>query len=214
MRFEAPAKLNLMLNITGRRDDGYHELQTVFQFIDLCDRIEFEIRPDIEIRRVSTIAGVEADKDLCVRAARLLQRHCGVDRGVDIRLQKRIPMGGGLGGGSSDAACSLLVLNRLWQTGLTLPQLAELGLELGADVPIFVHGHAAWAEGVGERFETVDLAEPHFVVIDPKTPVATADVFNARELTRNSDPITIRAFLRGAGGNLCEPVVRKSVSRR
>ncbi len=205
----SPAKLNLMLHITGRRDDGYHLLETVFQFIDLTDRLEFTATDDGEIRRLAGAAAVTPDSDLSLRAARLLQRRYKVERGVEISVDKRIPIGGGLGGGSSNAATSLLALNRLWQLDLPLPRLAQIGLELGADVPVFVMGRAAWATGVGERLEPVELEQPYYVVIDPGVTVSTAEIFTAQELTRNCDPLTIRGFLRGAGANVCEPVVRK-----
>lgn len=208
LRLPAPAKLNLMLHITGRRADGYHLLQSVFQFIDLCDWLDFEVRTDGRIHRHDGNSPIAAADDMLVRAASLLQSRCGVASGVDLRIDKRIPIGGGLGGGSSDAASCLLALNRLWELDLTLEQLAEIGLELGADVPVFVHGRAAWASGIGEVLEPIDLDEPIYLLIDPGIAVSTAQIFAAEELTRNCDPITIRAFLRGAGKNLCEPVVR------
>ena len=203
----APAKLNLFLHVTGRRSDGYHLLQTVFQFLDYGDEITFEPRRDGRIRHLSPLPGVAEEQDLILRAARLLQRHCGVSRGVDIRLEKRLPMGGGLGGGSSDAATTLLALNHLWRTGLDRERLSALGLSLGADVPIFIHGHAAWAEGIGERFQAVELPEPWFLVIVPPVSVSTAEIFSAADLIRDAQPITIRAFLAGEGVNTLEPVV-------
>jgi len=206
---QAPAKLNLMLHITGRRDDGYHLLETVFQFIGLYDRIELEDRPDGAIERLPGETPVAPDADIALAAARLLRARSDSARGVAIRIDKRIPVGGGLGGGSSDAAACLLGLNRLWKLGLSLEQLAAIGLELGADVPVFVQGRAAWATGVGEQLQAVDLDEPVYLVIDPKIAVSTAEIFAARELTRSCDPLTIRAFLRGAGTNVCEPVVRE-----
>ncbi len=205
----SPAKINLMLHITGRRDDGYHLLETVFQFIDLNDRLEFRLTDEPAIARAPGPAAIPADRDLVVTAARLLQRRFDVNQGVHIALDKRIPLGGGLGGGSSDAATCLLALNRLWQLDLPLEQLARIGLEIGADVPVFVMGQSAWATGVGEKLEPVDLPLPVYVVIDPKVEVSTAEIFAAQELTRNCDPLTIRAFLRGAGENVCEAVVRK-----
>ena len=208
LRLPAPAKLNLMLHITGRRADGYHLLQTVFQFIDLSDWLEFELAADGRIQRRQSTTPVAAEDDIVLAAANLLQTRFGVNQGVSIRLDKRIPIGGGLGGGSSDAACCLLALNRLWKLDLSLPQLAEIGLELGADVPVFVHGRAAWASGVGEVLQAIDIEEPIYLVIDPRVEVSTAQIFAAQELTRNCDPITIRAFLRGMGRNVCEPVVR------
>ena len=213
LRLPAPAKLNLMLHITGRREDGYHLLQSVFQFIDLCDWLEFSREADGSIRRLPGPSPVAAEEDIVLTAARLLQQRFGVSDGVSIGIDKRIPIGGGLGGGSSDAATCLLALNRLWRLGLSLQQLAEIGLELGADVPVFVHGRAAWASGVGEVLQPIDIDEPIFLVIDPKIAVSTGQIFAAEELTRNCDPITIRAFLRGAGSNVCEPVVRKLYPR-
>ena len=208
LRVDSPAKLNLMLRIIGRRDDGYHLLETVFQFIDLCDRLEFELDASGRVTRHAPASPVAEDDDLLIRAAQRLRAHCGERRGVRISVDKRIPIGGGLGGGSSDAASCLLALNRLWGLGLALDELAAIGLELGADVPVFVHGRAAWASGVGERLQPLDLPCPVYLVIDPQTPVSTARIFAAEELTRNCDPLTIRAFLRGAGGNVCEAVVR------
>ena len=208
LRLPAPAKLNLMLHITGRRADGYHLLQTVFQFIDLSDWLEFELAQDGRIQRLQSTTPIAAENDIVLAAAKLLQARFGVSGGVSIRVEKHIPIGGGLGGGSSDAATCLLALNRLWKLDLTLSQLAEIGLELGADVPVFVHGRAAWAGGVGEVLQPIGIHEPVYLVIDPQIHVSTADIFAAEELTRNCDPITIRAFLRGAGTNVCEPVVR------
>lgn len=204
----APAKLNLFLHITGRRADGYHLLQTVFQFLDYGDALSFAPRSDGRLRRVDALDGVPEAQDLTLRAARLLQRVGDTRQGVDIRLDKRLPMGGGLGGGSSDAATTLVALNRLWGLGLSLDQLAELGLSLGADVPVFVRGQAAWAEGVGELLTPIDLPEPWFVVIIPPCQVSTAAIFAAPELTRAAQSIKIPAFRAGQGINVCEPVVR------
>lgn len=203
----APAKLNLMLRIVGRRADGYHLLQTVFQFLDCGDWLWFEPRTDGTIIRASEIPGLPMDDDLTVRAARLLQRATGSSQGATIRIVKQLPLGSGLGGGSSDAATTLIALNHQWQAGLTLTELAALGLTLGADVPVFIHGHAAWAEGVGERLTPVDLDQPWFLVLSPACHVATGIVFNDPELTRNSPLITITDFMTGAGGNDCEDVV-------
>lgn len=205
----APAKLNLFLHIVGRRSDGYHLLETVFQFIDLADTVHLTVRDDGRIRRLSPLAGVPEEADLTVRAARALQNATGVALGADIVVDKRVPMGGGLGGGSSDAATTLVALDQLWGTGLGEDALAALGLGLGADVPVFVRGRAAWAEGVGERLTPVALPEPWYVVIVPPCHVATAAVFGAAELTRNAPPLTIAAFLSGAGTNVCEAVVRR-----
>ncbi len=209
LQLSAPAKLNLMLQITGRREDGYHLLQTVFQFIDLCDGLDIRVDRSGKIERLSGHPDIDAADDLALRAARLLQARHGVALGASIRIDKRIPLGGGLGGGSSDAATCLLALNRLWDLGLSLGQLAALGLELGADVPVFVRGRAAWATGVGEVLQPLDLPTPFYLVIDPKIGVSTARVFAAQELTRHCDPLTIRAFLRGEGTNVCEAVVRE-----
>ncbi len=204
----APAKLNLMLHITGRRDDGYHLLETVFQFIDLADHIEFNANDEGSIERLPGNSPVDAEDDILVTTATLLQSRFRVDKGVSIGIDKRIPIGGGLGGGSSDAAACLLALNRLWELDLSLDQLAGIGLELGADVPVFVRGRAAWASGIGEVLQAIELEQPIYLVIDPKVAVSTAQIFAAQELTRNCDPLTIRAFLRGSGRNVCEPVVR------
>lgn len=209
LTLHSPAKLNLMLNITGRREDGYHLLQTVFQFIDLYDVIEFGVTDKKELLQLSGNSPVALEDDLVLGAARLLQSRFEVDKGARISIDKRIPIGGGLGGGSSNAATCLLALNHLWGLGLSLPQLAETGLELGADVPVFVRGRAAWACGIGEELESIDLPQPLYLVINPNIAVSTAQIFNAQELTRNNDPLTIRAFLRGSGTNVFEPVVRK-----
>ena len=206
----APAKLNLMLHVTGRRPDGYHELQTVFQLVDLCDQLQFDVDASGEVRREEGPADLPADADLVVRAARALQPHAGLpDAGVRIRLRKRIPMGGGLGGGSSDAATTLVALNKLWRCGLKVADLADIGLKMGADVPIFVHGHNAWAEGVGERLTPLELPPRWFLIIHPGVSVGTREVFQAPELTRNSPLTTIRAFLGSGGRNDCEAVVRQ-----
>jgi 4-diphosphocytidyl-2-C-methyl-D-erythritol kinase len=205
----APAKLNLMLRIVGRRSDGYHLLQTVFQFIDLCDSLFFSVRQDGVVRRVSLLPGVASADDLVVRAARLLQRDTACSLGVDIHVDKRIPLGGGLGGGSSDAATTLVALNHLWRCGLDRASLMTLGLKLGADVPIFVHGRAAWAEGVGEALSDIEPATPVYLLLAPAVHVDTGIVFQDPELTRNSRRITIRDFLAGEQSNDFLPVVTK-----
>jgi len=205
----APAKLNLLLRIVGRRPDGYHLLQTVFQFIDLSDQLYFGLRADCEIHRLNEVPGVTEADDLVIRAARLLQREAGCGLGADIRVEKRIPMGGGLGGGSSDAATTLVALNNLWNCGLDKAHLMQLGLQLGADVPIFIHGHAAWAEGVGEQFSEIGPATPVYLLLVPAVHVDTGRVFQDPELTRNSHRITIRDFLAGEQSNDCLDVVRK-----
>jgi len=206
--WRAPAKLNLFLHVTGRRTDGYHELQTLFQLIDLCDTITISLRADGLIERPVGPAGVAPDADLTLRAALALQRACGTGQGADLRVHKRIPQGGGLGGGSSDAATALLALNELWDCGLSLDDLASLALPLGADVPVFIRGSSAWAEGVGERLTPVSLPEAWYVIIYPGVGVSTQEVFQSPELTRNSPLITIRAFFQSGGHNDCEPVVR------
>ncbi len=203
----APAKLNLFLNVVGRRDDGYHLLQTVFQFVNYCDELRFRVRADGRVTLHGGLPGMTAEADLTVRAARLLQRETGCGLGVEIHLQKRIPVGGGLGGGSSDAATTLLVLNRIWDLAVDFDRLSDLALRLGADVPVFVGGQAAWAEQVGERLQPVDLPEPWYLVVVPDVEVATGAVFSAPELTRNSPLKTMSAFLGGECGNDCEKVV-------
>jgi len=203
----APAKLNLFLHVTGQRDDGYHTLQTLFQFLDYGDTLHFSSRSDGKIALLSDLPGVDAEDNLIVRAARLLKEASSTPMGADIKLDKILPMGGGIGGGSSDAATTLLGLNHLWQTGLSIDQLAELGIRLGADVPVFVRGHAAWAEGVGEQLTPVELEEPWFLVVAPDCPVSTAEIFSDERLTRNSSPITLAAFVAGGGRNDCLPVV-------
>ncbi len=205
----APAKLNLMLHITGRRADGYHELQTLFQFLDYGDELVLRPREDGQIRLLTELPGVDHDSNLIIRAARLLQRESGCALGADIQLTKRLPMGGGIGGGSSDAATTLVGLDHLWNTRLGEDRLAELGLNLGADVPVFVRGRAAFAEGVGERLQPVDLPEPWFLVIAPQVSVSTAEIFADPELTRNTPAITVRSLLAGGGHNDCQPVVEK-----
>ncbi len=203
----APGKLNLMLRIVGRRADGYHLLQTVFQFLDYGDEVGLTPRSDRRVRRISSIQGVDHDRDLVVRAARLLQRQFGVRRGVDIHLHKRLPMGAGLGGGSSNAATTLVGLNLLWGLDRSRPELARLGVRLGADVPVFVHGRAAWAEGIGDRFQPLELEQPWYLVVIPPCQVSTAAIFSANELTRDSVRITIADFVGGNHANDCEPVV-------
>jgi len=191
----APAKLNLFLHITGRRADGYHALQTVFQMLDWGDTLHFTLRTDGQVRRLTEVPGVPPDTDLIVRAARLLQAHTASPLGVDIEIDKRLPMGGGLGGGSSDAATTLLALNRLWNLGLPRIELQTLALQLGADVPFFVFGRNAFAEGVGEALQAVELPARHFLVVTPQVHVPTVEIFRSRELTRDSKVITIMDFL-------------------
>ena len=204
----APAKLNLMLRVLGRRPDGYHLLQTVFQFIDRCDWLRIEVRRDAELRS-SGVPGLEPGRDLTLRAARALQDATGCRLGAEIRVDKHLPMGGGLGGGSSDAATTLVALNRLWGLDLPVDALARIGLGLGADVPVFVRGQAAWGEGVGESLSPVELPEPWYLVLVPSEQVSTAAVFAHPQLTRDSVPITLRDFFSGERGNDCLAVVRR-----
>ena len=203
----APAKLNLFLHVTGRRADGYHLLQTVFRFIDFADTLHFSLRTDAEVRHLNPLPGVLAENDLTVRAARLLQAETGCRLGVDIRIDKRLPMGGGLGGGSSDAATTLIALNRLWQLGLGRERLQQLGLSLGADVPVFVFGRNAFAEGVGEALAPINLPSPWYVVLMPQVEVPTAKIFAAEALTRNTLPIRMAAFPDVLTRNDLQPVV-------
>jgi 4-diphosphocytidyl-2-C-methyl-D-erythritol kinase len=205
----APAKLNLFLHILGRRPDGYHELQTLFQFLDHGDELGFRCREDGQIRLHTDVPGVPHDSNLIVRAARRLQEQSGTRLGADIWLDKRLPMGGGIGGGSSDAATTLLGLDHLWQTALGLERLAELGLTLGADVPVFVRGRAAFAGGVGEQLVPVELEEPWFLVAVPQVSVSTAEIFSAAELTRDTPAIRVCGLPAGGGRNDCQPVVEQ-----
>ena len=205
--FPAPAKLNLMLRVTGRRADGYHLLQTVIRFIDYGDTLSFRVREDGAVTRTNEVTGVPAGEDLALRAARLLQRATGTRFGADITLEKRIPLGGGLGGGSSDAATTLLALNLLWSTGLPRERLAALALELGADVPVFVGGDNALAEGIGERLTPLELAPAWYLVLTPPVVVPTARIFANSQLKRDSKPIKITAFSAEQAGNDLEPVV-------
>jgi 4-diphosphocytidyl-2-C-methyl-D-erythritol kinase len=205
----APAKLNLMLHILGRRPDGYHELQTLFQFLDYGDELEFAVRDDGVIQLHTEIADVPHDSNLIVKAARKLQALSGSSLGADIWLNKVLPMGGGIGGGSSDAATTLLGLNHLWRLGWDEDRLAELGLSLGADVPVFVRGHAAFAEGVGEKLTPVDPAEPWYLVLVPQVAVSTAEIFSDPLLTRDSAPIKVRPVLEGNSRNDCQSVVER-----
>lgn len=208
MNWPAPAKLNLFLHVCDRRPDGYHLLQTVFQLLDFGDTLRFTVRRDSAIRRVTELPDIPEQTDLCVRAARLLQQETGCPRGVDIEVEKRLPLGGGLGGGSSDAATTLVALNSLWNTGLDVDALSRLGLSLGADVPVFVRGFSAWGEGVGEQLSPVELGSRWYVVVAPNVEVSTASVFTAAELTRDTPRIKMSAFRAGLARNDCEPVVR------
>ncbi|NUO78080.1 MAG: 4-(cytidine 5'-diphospho)-2-C-methyl-D-erythritol kinase [Lysobacter sp.] len=206
----APAKLNLFLRITGRRADGYHLLQTVFRLLDWGDSIRLRVREDGRIvRHGGSVAGVSEDQDLTVRAAKLLQKEANVALGADIVIEKRIPVGGGFGGGSSDAATVLVALNALWGADLSVDQLAELGLRLGADVPVFVRGDNAWAEGVGEALAPVALAPAWYLLVDPGVHAPTAALFQSTELTRDAAPATMADFVSGMPlGNAFEPVLR------
>lgn len=207
----APAKLNLFLHVTGRRADGYHELETVFQLIDWCDAVHVRRRDDGRIERIGTLPGVAAEADLTVRAARLLQAESGTPLGADLELEKSIPMGGGLGGGSSDAATVLMALDRLWGLDWPAERLAALGLRLGADVPFFLFGRTAYATGVGDRLEAIELAPPWFVVVAPPVAVPTAAAFGAPDLTRDTEPLTLFGLSRQdrvwQGGNDLQAVV-------
>jgi len=214
----APAKLNLFLQITGKRDDGYHNLQTVFQFLDLADRLRIVVRDDGKILRKTDNEGVKAEDDLVIKAARALKAATASEMGADIYLQKILPMGGGVGGGSSDAATTLVVLNYLWETGLDVSKLAEIGLSLGADVPIFIHGQASFAQGVGEQLEAVSPVESWYLVVQPDVHISTAEIFNDEQLTRDSSAIRICDLQIGTKneaqvfdelGNVFEPVVAK-----
>jgi 4-diphosphocytidyl-2-C-methyl-D-erythritol kinase len=217
--YPAPAKLNLFLHVVGRRADGYHLLQSVFTLIDRCDRLRFRVRSDGAIRRVNDLPGVASRDDLSVKAARLLQEASGTALGADIEIDKAIPMGGGLGGGSSDAATTLIALDRLWKTGFEPEALAELAVELGADVPYFLFGRPAWAEGIGDRLREVKIAARWYAVLVPPVQVPTHDAFAAPELTRNTEALKMEDFsaqsqgsgFRGGGllglHNDLEPVV-------
>ena len=206
-KWPAPAKLNLMLRIVGQRADGYHLLQTVFQFVDLCDWISFHPADDGRVYLQKTLVGVAEADDLTIRAANLLKAETGCSLGVCIDVEKNLPMGGGLGGGSSDAATTLVVLNKLWGLNLSTEKLMTLGLSLGADVPIFVYGHSAWAEGVGEKLEEINVSEQWVVIIKPDCHVNTGEIFSAKELTRDSKSIRIADFTAGQHQNDCIEVV-------
>jgi 4-diphosphocytidyl-2-C-methyl-D-erythritol kinase len=205
----APAKLNLFLNIVGRRSDGYHLLQTVFQILDWGDSIRIRPRSDDRIVRVGGLDDLSPEKDLAIRAANLLREHAGSKRGADVEIHKRTPVGGGLGGGSSDAATTLVALNKIWNLNASEGDLADLALKLGADVPLFVLGRSAFAEGIGEKLTPIELPTQHYVILDPGIHSSTVDLFQAPELTRNSPATTIAAFLDGAcTGNAFTPLVR------
>ena len=192
--YPAPAKLNLFLHVVGRRPDGYHLLQSVFTLLDYGDNIRVRVRDDGAVRRVNELAGIPEAEDLTVRAAQMLREASGTSRGADIEVEKRIPLGGGLGGGSSDAATVLLALDRLWGTGFGPDALAELGASLGADIPFFLHGATAWAEGVGERLKPIAIPQRWYVVLAPPVAVPTKAIFAAPELTRNTEPLKMEDF--------------------
>jgi 4-diphosphocytidyl-2-C-methyl-D-erythritol kinase len=213
--FLAPAKINLFLHITGRRNDGYHTLQSIFLFLDFYDKIQLTITQNGQISRINTLDNVPSEQDLCVRAAKALQQATGSKLGVEITLDKHIPMGGGLGGGSSDAATILLALNQLWQLNLDRAQLMEIGLKLGADVPVFIFGQTAWAEGVGERLAAINLPkifeEQYFVVITPQIHVSTAHIFSNSRLTKDTKPLKIADFSEGTYSKLFRNDLEKVV---
>jgi len=204
--YPAPAKLNLFLHVVGRRADGYHLLQTLFRFVDYGDTLHFAPREDGQVRLLNPLPGVPQESDLTVRAARLLQQAANCTRGADIRLEKRLPMGGGLDGGSSDAATVLLALNHLWQLGLSRERLQALGLTLGADVPVFIFGRTAFAEGVGEALQAVPAAQAWYLVLQPPVAVPTVDIFRAPELKRDTPAMAAADWRPGLGGNDLEPV--------
>jgi 4-diphosphocytidyl-2-C-methyl-D-erythritol kinase len=208
LTLQCPAKLNLFLHITGRRADGYHTLQTLFQIIDLCDSLQLSPTRDSDISLRCSDASLAGPDNLALRAAHALRAASGSTQGVAMFLDKRIPMGAGLGGGSSDAASALLGLNQLWGTGLSIDALAQIGLRLGADVPLFVRGHSAWAEGIGEILTPVDLPDKTYLVICPNCHVSTQEIFSHQQLTRNTTAIKMAAFLAGHTRNDCENVVR------
>ena len=205
----APAKLNLFLHVTGRRPDGYHLLQTLFQFVDWCDRLDFEVLNADRIERATVLEGVAPEDDLVVRAARRLKAFAGFPGGARIAVDKCLPLGGGIGGGSSNAATVLVALNALWELGLDATTLAGIGLELGADVPVFIHGEAAWAEGVGERLVACPQAESAVVIVTPECAVSTAKVFTDADLTRHTPAIKMHALSLNRARNDCEPVTRR-----
>ena len=212
LTLRSPAKLNLFLHIVGRRADGYHLLQSVFQLIDWCDTIHLKLIPQNEIRRINPIAGLEPENDLVVRAAKLLKDFCQIESGVEISLQKEIPMGAGMGGGSSDAATTLIGLNTLWNLKLNQKTLCELGLQLGADVPFFIFGKNAFVEGIGEQIQEIDLETRDFLVIFPNQGIPTISIFQDPELTRNHGQITIDGFLASPWSDLsndCQAVAMR-----
>lgn len=209
----SPAKLNLFLHITGRRADGYHNLQTLFQLLDYGDTLHFNLRNNDEITLSPPLAGVAFEDNLIIKAARLLKPYKSSPSGIDIQLEKRLPMGGGIGGGSSNAATTLVALNYLWQCGLNKAQLQTFGLQLGADVPVFVGAQTAWAEGVGEALQPIELPEQWFLIVQPDCHVSTAEIFSHKDLTRDTPAIKVAAFLEQGGKNDCQALVRKLYSQ-
>lgn len=205
----SPAKLNLFLHITGRRADGYHNLQTLFQLLNYGDTLRFKVRTDNKIILSPQIPGVAFEDNLIIKAVRILQKYTGVTYGADIQLEKRLPMGGGIGGGSSNAATTLVALNFLWQCSLSSMQLQQLGLQLGADVPVFVNARTAWAEGVGEALQPIEMPENWFLVVQPDCHVSTQQIFSHKDLTRDSPAIKVAAFLEQGGQNACQALVRR-----
>lgn len=213
LRLLSPAKLNLFLHITGRRADGYHNLQTLFQLLDYGDSLTFTLRDQNTITLTPELAGVAFEDNLIIKAARLLEPHKKLPLGVDIQLEKRLPMGGGIGGGSSNAATTLVALNQLWQCDLNKAELQALGLQLGADVPVFVGAKTAWAEGVGEALQPIELPEQWFLIVQPDCHVSTAQIFSHKDLTRDTPAIKVAAFLEQGGKNDCQALVRKLYSQ-
>jgi 4-diphosphocytidyl-2-C-methyl-D-erythritol kinase len=205
----SPAKLNLFLHITGRRPDGYHNLQTLFQLLDYGDTLSFATRSDGKITLTPELPGVAFEHNLIIKAARALEPYKAATAGVDIQLEKRLPMGGGIGGGSSNAATTLVALNYLWECGLDKNQLQAIGLTLGADVPVFINAQTAWAEGVGEELQAIEMQPKWFLVIQPDCHVSTAEIFSHKDLTRDTSAIKVAAFLEQGGQNDCEALVRK-----
>ncbi|WP_159566294.1 4-(cytidine 5'-diphospho)-2-C-methyl-D-erythritol kinase [Budvicia diplopodorum] len=209
VNWPSPAKLNLFLYITGRRSDGYHDLQTLFQFVDYGDTLNFSLRHDGTIRLITPIDGVEDDRNLIIRAAKLLKSASGSSFGVDISIAKILPMGGGLGGGSSNAATVLVALNHLWQCGLSVEQLCKLGLTLGADVPVFIYGHSAFAQGVGEQLQPANPPEKWYLIAHPGVHIPTPTIFSDAELVRNTPKRSLLTLLSSPFSNDCEPIARK-----
>lgn len=213
LNLPAPAKINHFLHVCGRRPDGYHNLQTVFQFLEIADELVFELRNDGMLDLTTAFAAIPAQDNLIIKAANALKQASGTRSGVNISIQKKLPMGAGIGGGSSNAATTLVALNRLWQVGLSRNELKAIGMKLGADVPVFIHGHSAWAEGIGERLSDLDLEEKWYLLLFPSCHVSTASIFSHSDLTRDTKMMKIAAFLeQGNSSNFhndCENLVRK-----